>query len=1644
MINNTPNPNTLSDHQVKIIVQYDPNMNPDFSDLRFTDGDGTSLIPHWIEDYNLSDNAIAWVKVPSIPANDNKTIYMYYDNPAAGSASSFDNTFTKDYNEPGLVGLWHMDDNNAPGLDPTVADSSAYGNDGTYKGSALSFDGIDDYVDIPDSDSLDITEEITLEAWVRINAFSTSEGLHMLILGKDSATERSYGIGVDLTWANPRKPFFVLFGTGGGYDIVWGTTELTPNTWYHLVGVADNSSLKLYLNGNLESTTSRTIGPIYAGTADLNVGAREYPDARCFFNGIIDEARIYNRALSQPEVSEHYRGIYSNQAGLVGLWHFKEGSGSSTADDSSQGNNGTIYGATWIRDTPPLWQVKDFALWFDGLDDYVDVGDRPSLDLGTSDFTIEGWFLSSNLAAQQDRRIVAKGTFYQVLFETAGPNKRLRLNISDGSVEANVFTSDYSLNGLDGQWIHFAFTVDRDGNSYGFINGVKGNAYDVSGVGSVSSDLKLYIGAYTTNNINVYGHFNGGIDELRIYTRALPEDEIFDHYLGIYPDENGLVGLWHFDEGVGLTAADASGYGNEGTIYGAAWGIPAPLPWAGDGGHWNHRTDVKFSAGSALRLNGVDDYVDVGDRPSLDLGTSDFTIEGWFISSDLTAQQDRRIVAKGTFYQVLFETAGPNKRLRLNISDGTVEANIFTGDYSLNGLDGQWVHFAFTVDRDGNSYGFINGVKGNAYDVSGVGSVSSDLKLYIGAYTTNNINVYGHFNGGIDELRIYTRALAEEEVKCHYQRRKYTSPEPTAIVGAPEPLRNVSVSISPTYQSGLNGETLSFTVTVMNTGHIEDNYDLTVTDDAGWGPSISPTTLTIPSGENRTAVLSVTIPPNAIGSTEDNLTVTATSQADPNVSDSSGCVAHATITYGVQVSISPSYQSGLNGATLTYTVTVTNTGNVEDTYTLAVSDNMGWGPSISQTSLTVPPFENQSVTLSVTVPLDAKGSTEDNLTVTATGTGVSDNASCIAHVSVVRGVEVSISPGYQSGLNGETLTYTITVMNTGNMDDDYSLAATDNAGWAPSISPPSLTVPAWENGTATLSVTVPLNATGCTVDNITVTATGTGVSDFNSCLAHATVFRDVGVSVSPDYQSGLNGATLAYTVTITNLGNVEDTYSLTLTDTEGWGPSVSPPSLTVAPWGSDAATLNVTIPSGAIGSTEDNISITATSTADPSVSDSTSCIAHVTVVRGVEVSISPSYLAGKPGKQVTYTLTVVNTGNVTEVYVLTGDDNSGWELSIAPSISVPPWENRTTMLSVVIADNVFMCSRDNVTVTAISSQDASVWDSDSCVAHLYYTWQTEPLGGKNAGWYASIAVDAADGIHVSYYDIQNKDLKYARWIGSSWVIETVDNAGDVGGWTSIALDSSGRPHISYYDFTNRCLKYARWTDSSWVIQTVDPAWEVGKFSSLALDSNDRAHIAYWDERNNHLKYARWTGARWEIERVDTIGDVGKFCSLALDGNDRAHISYYGNWHLKYAKRASGGWIKESIIRADISYGTSIALDRQGRPHIAYFDLRNADLMYAQWASSSWDIETIDSEGSVGWQPSIAVDNKGRARISYYDLTNSKVKYARWLGWTWYIENIDDANASYLGPTSLALDSWQLPHIVYLGLEGNVLKYAKDL
>ena len=159
-----------ADFQVKLELTPD-NFNynrtkPNGEDLRFYQPDGTPL-PYWIEKWDTSGTSIIWVKVQTAGLDQ---FHMYYGNPRAEAASNVNDTFIRIID--GLVACWHMDE----GEGSVIYDTSGNGNDGTIYGAtwtdgkfgkALSFDGENDYVKIPDSASLDITDEITIEVRVK-------------------------------------------------------------------------------------------------------------------------------------------------------------------------------------------------------------------------------------------------------------------------------------------------------------------------------------------------------------------------------------------------------------------------------------------------------------------------------------------------------------------------------------------------------------------------------------------------------------------------------------------------------------------------------------------------------------------------------------------------------------------------------------------------------------------------------------------------------------------------------------------------------------------------------------------------------------------------------------------------------------------------------------------------------------------------------------------------------------------------------------------------------------------------------------------------------------------------------------------------------------------------------------------------------------------------------------------------------------------------------------------------------------------------------------------------------------------------------------------------------------------------------------
>jgi hypothetical protein len=133
-----------------------------------------------------------------------------------------------------------------------------------------------------------------------------------------------------------------------GYHKSDSTVSL--DQWNHVAVTVDGSQIKIYINGTLDKTIDSTGDIITNSYYDLGIAATAAVEGvfEDFFHGLIDEVRIYNRALSATEVQEHYQGVFSNETGLVGYWKFDEGGIINCGEDFSKLTITTNCGAASI------------------------------------------------------------------------------------------------------------------------------------------------------------------------------------------------------------------------------------------------------------------------------------------------------------------------------------------------------------------------------------------------------------------------------------------------------------------------------------------------------------------------------------------------------------------------------------------------------------------------------------------------------------------------------------------------------------------------------------------------------------------------------------------------------------------------------------------------------------------------------------------------------------------------------------------------------------------------------------------------------------------------------------------------------------------------------------------------------------------------------------------------------------------------------------------------------------------------------------------------------------------------------------------------------------------------------------------------
>ncbi len=290
-------------------------------------------------------------------------------------------------------------------------------------------------------------------------------------------------------------------------------------------------------------------------------------------------------------------------------------------------------------------------------------------------------------------------------------------------------------------------------------------------------------------------------------------------------------------------------------------------------------------------------------------------------------------------------------------------------------------------------------------------------------------------------------------------------------------------------------------------------------------------------------------------------------------------------------------------------------------------------------------------------------------------------------------------------------------------------------------------------------------------------------------------------------------------------------------------------------------------------------------------------------------------------------------------------------------------------------------------------------------------------------------------------------------MGQSWQFFEVDD----GVKPALKLDSKDIPNISFMlEAQAGYIRHAVFNESTLIfdISEISIGYFYGPLD-LAIDTNDMPHINYHNHTFQDQVHFYLTDIGWIEDRIMDPGHDGWDNSIQIDANNNVHTSSidpsgFGGDGVEYAYLDGSNWQVEAIGSGPIMYAntTSLALDKQGNPHITYYNDGTQDLMYATKDMGNWSITIVDSAGDVGQFSSLVLDSLDVPYISYYQHlgdTIGVIKIAVWENSEWNITNIDTLYYVSIGftgarnMTSLTLDTQMNLHLTYS--DEKILKYA---
>jgi len=244
--------------------------------------------------------------------------------------------------------------------DSIVWNGTTYDSSGTYSynsgGSnnySMSFDGVDDVVDMGNNSALEILSDITVSMDIMMDGLQPN-WQHVLNYG---AAGENYIDNMIYLIEIPQNSMTInyLHEYGSGTNVAVPSNYIfNPNQWYNLVVTRDaiNMIIEFYIDGFLVQTSSYSTAPDGGSNGHFSIG-NQYNLTNDFFKGGLDNVHIWNTALSQSEIQQYMNcPPLGNEQDLVGYWNFEEGSGNTVLDLTLNANNGIINSATYDTNVP--------------------------------------------------------------------------------------------------------------------------------------------------------------------------------------------------------------------------------------------------------------------------------------------------------------------------------------------------------------------------------------------------------------------------------------------------------------------------------------------------------------------------------------------------------------------------------------------------------------------------------------------------------------------------------------------------------------------------------------------------------------------------------------------------------------------------------------------------------------------------------------------------------------------------------------------------------------------------------------------------------------------------------------------------------------------------------------------------------------------------------------------------------------------------------------------------------------------------------------------------------------------------------------------------------------------------------------------